>query len=265
MARVNGLIFDIKRFAIHDGPGIRTTVFFKGCPLRCWWCHNPESQKQQIEKIKKINYLKMNDQTQFDSVGKLINIEQLMKEISKDIVFFDESCGGVTFSGGEALMQPEFLFEISKECKNSGIHTTLDTCGYTEIENLRKICKNIDLFLYDIKFIDEKLHEKYTGISNKLIIKNIEYLKEINKDIIIRIPIIPGITDTKENLISIGEYLSSLNIKDLNLLNYNRIGIEKYKRLSLDYRLPNIVPPSSKRIKEIKKILEEFGLFVQID
>jgi len=159
-----GIIFNIKKFAIHDGPGIRTTIFFKGCPLGCDWCHNPEGIKSEIEIInnKKIGYE--------------IDKTNLMKIILKDKIFYEQSNGGVTISGGEPFAQIEFLKSILIECKKNKIHTTLDTCGYTTINEIKKIYNYVDIFLYDLKIIDEKKHVIYTGKSNKNILRNLKYL-----------------------------------------------------------------------------------------
>jgi len=170
-----GIIFDIKRYAINDGPGIRTTVFLKGCPLNCWWCHNPEGINLNIEKLninKKIN-TKIN---QKEKIGYKINVKDLTNELLKDYIFYKESGGGVTFSGGEPLIQIDFLHSILLECKKNNIKTAIDTCGYSTIKKIDKIYDYVDLFLYDIKFIDEKQHLKYTGKSNEKILSNLKYL-----------------------------------------------------------------------------------------
>jgi len=173
-----GIIFDIKRYAINDGPGIRTTVFIKGCPLNCWWCHNPEGIKINIEnlnKTKKINS-KINQNKIF---GYKINVKNLTNEILKDYIFYKESKGGVTFSGGEPLLQIDFLHSMLIECKKNNINTAIDTCGYSTIKKIEKIYDHVDLFLYDLKFIEDKQHEKYTGKSNKIILSNLKYLTDI--------------------------------------------------------------------------------------
>jgi len=205
----SGIIFDIKRFAVHDGPGIRTTVFFKGCLAHCWWCHNPESQSTEIQSVKKSSKLDAMIFEENESVGRKISADELLAEITKDSVYFDESGGGVTFSGGEPLMQPEFLETILKLCKHENINTTLDTTGYCSPEIMQSIHKYIDLFLYDLKIIDDKLHQKYTGLSNIQILENLKFLQSKKKDIIIRMPVIPGVTNTEKNINQILEFLSS--------------------------------------------------------
>ena len=184
-----GIIFNIQRFAIHDGPGIRTTVFFKGCPLRCWWCHNPESHKILPEKFDGCNLRRGFDQSfsmNKDEIGKEISVDELMNEIVKDRVFYEESGGGVTFSGGEPLMQPEFLIESLKECKALGIHSAVDTSGYTSEGVIDRVSSYADLFLFDLKLMNDDVHEKYTGVSNQIILKNLIELDQLGKKIIIK-------------------------------------------------------------------------------
>ena len=201
-----GIIFNIQRFAIHDGPGIRTTVFFKGCPLRCWWCHNPESHKILPEKFDGCNLRRGFDHSfsmSKDEIGKEISVDELMSEIVKDRVFYEESGGGVTFSGGEPLMQDKFLIESLKKCNTLGIHSAVDTSGYTSEGVIDRVSNYADLFLYDLKLMNDDVHQKYTGVSNQIILKNLIELDQLGKKIVIRIPIVPEITDTNENLFAI--------------------------------------------------------------
>ena len=183
---VKGIIFDIKHYAIHDGPGIRTTVFLKGCAASCWWCHNPESQCLEIEKTARTNTFDGICVEEEEIVGNLMTVEEVMHEIMKDKVFYDESGGGATFSGGEPLIQPDFLKAVLKHCRNRGIHTTLDTTGYASWETFKSIIPNVDLFLYDIKFVDDSQHQKYTGVSNASILYNLKNLVRHKKKIILR-------------------------------------------------------------------------------
>lgn len=247
-----GIIFDIKRYAINDGPGIRTTVFFKGCSLNCWWCHNPEGINPTIEKIK-INK-NSHDLKIKEYIGYKINTKNLLNEILKDILFYNESKGGVTFSGGEPLFQVEFLYSILVECKKHKINTAIDTSGFTELKNIKKICNYVDLFLYDLKFIDKNKHIKYTGKSNNKILTNLKYLDDINKKIQIRIPLIPSITDTNKNLNSIKEFIDTLNnISDICLLPYNKLfeyKIIKYNKYS---KKKNYSSQSKTKLNTIKK------------
>ena len=256
----SGYIFDIKKFAIHDGPGIRTTIFLKGCPLDCWWCHNPESQNIEPEQIEKSHKPKV-----MEIIGRKITVNQVMDEIEKDSIFYEESDGGVTFSGGEALSQPEFLLSLLKRCKEKKIHTTLDTSGHIKWDILEEISGLVDLFLYDIKLVDDDLHKKYTKISNKLILENLRKLDGLGKHIIIRVPIVPTITDTEENLNQISNIIKDLNnVQRLDLLPYNKLGEEKYRRLNREYRTKNIEPPSEKKMEEFRRFFVSKGHNVKI-
>jgi len=263
-----GIIFNIQRFAIHDGPAIRTTVFFKGCPLRCWWCHNPESHKILPEKFDGCNLRRGFDQTfsmEKDEIGKEISVDEVMNEIVKDRVFFEESGGGVTFSGGEPLMQPEFLKDVLAECKANGIHTAVDTSGFAPTEIIIDVARSADLFLYDIKLMSEEEHQKYTGVSNQLILKNLIEVDRLGKKIIIRIPIVPELTDTNENLSATRGFISRLkNINEIDLLPYHRIGEGKYKKFSKQNKMSEIKSPESESLENIKKFFSELECKVKI-
>ena len=258
----SGIIFDIKRFAVHDGPGIRTTVFFKGCPLNCWFCHNPESQNPQPEEIMKPNA------SETEIVGEQITINEIMIEIKKDIIFFDESGGGLTCSGGEPLNQPEFLLSLLDECKNEDIHTVLDTTGYGSLDLIKKLSKKVDLFLYDLKYLNEAQHTQITGVSNKKILNNLNFLDSIGQNLTIRVPLIPGFTDTENNIHEIGSYVSSLTTIDrVDILPYNRLGEEKYHRLNREFKLGEkgrIQTQSDTKLQKIKNMLEGYELKVNI-
>jgi len=260
---LKGFIFDIKRFAVHDGPGIRTSVFLKGCPCSCWWCHNPESIKPYPQKITKTIFLDGKTFKKEEIIGSLMSVFDVMTEIRKDKIFYDESGGGVTFSGGEPLMQSEFLLELLKECKNENIHTTVDTSGFVNEGKLLEIIDCVDLFLYDLKLINNELHKKYTGVSNKMILQNIQILVNRHKQIIIRIPIIPGITDTNENLEKIIEFLRDFPaIKEINLLPYHNIAAEKYKRLIMEHHsFPKV---KQEKLDRVKNMFEHAGYKVKI-
>ena len=178
---MTGVIFDLKKFAVHDGPGIRTTVFFKGCPLKCRWCHNPEGRHPELQAAfrgTRNTGEKSTDTTKDAMIGRTVSVQQLMREIKKDEIFYDQSGGGVTFSGGEPMMQIDFLFEILTACRKEGIATAVDTCGFTSYENFTRILPLVDLFLYDIKLIDDRTHKKYAGQSNRVILENLEKLSD---------------------------------------------------------------------------------------
>lgn len=260
---MEGIIFNIQHYSIHDGPGIRTSVFFKGCPMNCWWCHNPESQNPLIEEFHNLNSKdKLNDRR---IIGKKITVDKLYSEIIKDRIFYDESGGGVTFSGGEPLMQNELLISILKKCRENGIHTALDTSGFSSEKIFKSIIGLVDLFLYDIKFIDDGLHKKYTGVSNKQIIENLKTLSKSKKDVFIRIPIIPEITDTDENIRQITNFLKETNTyKNIFLLTYHKIAESKYERFNLNYKLKGIKPTSKERLNDIREYFSKNGFKVNI-
>lgn len=299
------MIFNIQRFSIHDGPGIRTTVFLKGCPLACMWCANPESQSFEYEvahsdlrcngckdclqacpnnaiiinskdnkKIIRIDRNLCSKCLQCVEVcytgaiklyGYKMTVKEVFEKVEKDIPFYTNSNGGVTVSGGEPLCQTKFVTELFKICKEIGIHTTLDTCGYANKDSFKKVLPYTDLVLYDLKFIDEQEHEKYTGKKNNLISNNLyfinSYVKSSNLQMIIRVPIIPGINDSKKNIIDIIAYIKKLDktIK-IEILPYHRLGISKYSMLDREYKLNQVKTCTKKRILDIKKIFNQHNL-----
>ncbi|MCT4618026.1 MAG: glycyl-radical enzyme activating protein [Marinisporobacter sp.] len=295
-----GTIINIQKYSVHDGPGIRTTVFFKGCPLNCWWCHNPESQnfKHEImffkerckgcgtcvkrcpegcmqleDKILVIDQEKCTlcgNCTDFcpngalEYVGKDVTIMELMNEIKKDEIFYEESGGGVTFSGGEPMCQAEFLKELLKECNTREIHTTIDTSGYTDWENFEKIADLVDLFLYDLKIMNDELHKKYIGVSNKSILENLKKLSSRGANIYVRMPIIKGINDDDEHIDESIKFLSNLNITQVNLLPFHKMGMDKYKRLEMEYKLSGMEKPSDEKMMAIQEKFKASGLKVKI-
>lgn len=266
MKMKTGIIFDIKRYTINDGPGIRTTVYFQGCAASCWWCHNPES-KDFGEKIEK-SIEKFVDGCVFEKElgkSKEVSVEQLMREIEKDTIFYDTSGGGVTFSGGEPLMQPEFLSLVLGKCKEKYIHTAIDTSGYAPAKVFDSILNKPSLFLYDLKLMNDEESIKYTGISNKLILENLEKLAEKKKKVILRFPIIPGITDSASNIKQIKEFVAPLKVvEEIDILPYHRIAEEKYKKLGLEYKMRGVMPPSDEKIQSLKKEFEDYGFKVKI-
>ena len=262
---VTGLIFDIKRYALHDGPGIRTTVFFKGCALRCWWCHNPESQLPHPERSKKQLHLGEVCLTEDVSIGREMSATEVLAEIERDRVFYDESGGGATFSGGEPLIQPEFLKQLLVKTERQGIHRTLDTCGYAPQSTFADAVPHVDLFLYDLKLIDEQAHKQYTGVSNRLILDNLEYLLREKAEIVIRLPLIPGITDTVENLESLRSFLDDRPaLTRLDILPYHPTARTKYERLGRENRARTISPPSARALAQIQKFFESNDRTVRI-
>jgi len=221
---MTGTIFDIKKYAIHDGPGIRTTVFLKGCPMDCWWCHNPEARNDGIG--------------QLAEKTRTVSDFQLIEEIEKDRIFYDQSGGGVTFSGGEPMAQPGFLTALLKACRNRGIHTAVDTCGFAPAEDFDRVRRLADLFLYDLKMMNSEEHVKYTGVPNDLVRQNLKMLTQKGARVQLRIPLIPGITDTDRNLDAVLAFIKQLpGLSQISILPYNRFGEDKRRRFEIKDRL----------------------------
>ena len=296
-----GIVFDIKRYAIHDGPGIRTTVFFKGCPMHCRWCHNPEGIRKEAEIVFRENLCKQcNDCltacpegaiisknhtkivemdkctlcgscTQvcyagaLEIIGKRMTVGEVMNEITKDAVFFEESGGGATFSGGEPLLQFPFLLALLEACKKRNLHTTVDTSGYCSYDELEAIRGVVDLFLYDLKTMDDSLHVHYTGVSNTLILENLQKLSFCKKPIIVRVPLIPGINDSATQLETMAKFLLPYpSIKEIHLLPYHPWGRAKFDRLFQPDFIIEDFSKSEKSAERAKIVLEKSGFAVNI-
>ncbi len=301
IALATGIVFDIRRYSIHDGPGIRTAVFFKGCPLHCWWCHNPESQSRGIEMMYREsrcircgacidtcaegalsweNEAVVTDSEKCtlcgacaetcyaearEAIGREMTVAAVMAEVVRDVAFYDQSGGGVTFSGGEPLLQPDFLLALLRACKEQELHTIVDTSGFAAWKVLDRIRPYVDLFLYDLKLMEEASHRRFTGVSNKPILENLRALSSQGHRIILRIPVIPGINDDDETIRQIGMFAGTLShLSEVNLLPYHHIGADKYARLNKTYQLPDTRPPSEERLAEIAQQLSRLGLPVKI-
>ena len=296
-----GLVFDIKKYAIHDGPGIRTTVFFKGCPLECQWCHNPESWRAYAEHgfrkgrcvgcgqcveicpeqaisiidnrpVTELNKCKLCGRCveicttcAREIIGREMSVGEVMAEIEQDVIFYDESGGGVTFSGGEPLMQPEFLLAVLNQCQRQQIHTAVDTSCYAESKIVKMVGEKTNLLLCDIKHMDSEIHERFTGVGNNLILDNIRLLSEAGKDIIIRIPIIPGFNDEKANIEATGKFTASLpGVIRVDILPFNRGGKEKSARLTAQSKHLQVETPDKEQMNSIAKNLSKYGFEVKI-
>lgn len=296
-----GTIFDIKRYAIHDGPGVRTTVFFKGCLLGCWLCHNPESQAFDSELMVRDgrctrcgdcieacaqDAVSLNESSvdidryrcdlcgacadvclpeAIEIVGRDVTVADLMEEVEKDVVYYDESGGGVTVSGGEPFAQPEFLLELLSSCKARGIRTAVDTCGHTAPDVFQTVAEHVDLFLYDLKIMNDERHREFTGVGVDSIHGNLRWLAEQGAAVVVRFPLLPGINDDEENIRAMGGFLASLeNRPPVDILPYHRAGVDKYDRLGREPRLPETPLPSDEAIAAVARQLEGFGIHVTV-
>lgn len=265
--RDKGYIFDIKKYSIHDGPGIRTTVFLKGCPLNCWWCHNPESQKIEPEEFLGCTFRWSLSGISADRnvVGKEVFVDEVMKEIKKDLPFYEESNGGATFSGGEPMLQIDFLNSLLAECKANNISTAVDTTGYAQFEQYEKIYDLADIFLYDLKLMNDEEHIKYTGVSNKIIHENLRRLSSNGKKVTLRIPIIPTFTNTDNNINLTIEFISTLkNIAEVDLLPFHKTANSKYEKMKKLNKMPDIDPPAADEMEKLKEKFSSLGITVKI-
>ncbi|RJX26977.1 MAG: glycyl-radical enzyme activating protein [Dethiobacter sp.] len=294
-----GLIFNVQYYSIHDGPGIRTTVFMKGCPLKCLWCQNPESQRLQreiffeLEKCtgcgicvqacsegaielfegrSRTNRKKCSGTGRCAEVcpvearkimGRSVTAKEVFEEVARDALFYQRSGGGVTLSGGEPLAQPRFAVSVLKLCKDAGIHTTVDTCGYASWDTVQQVLSYADLVLYDFKHIDPAEHKRYTGVSNELILDNARKIyHELAIPMLARVPIIPTYNDSADNIKATTQFISSelgKNIK-VHLLPYHRLGETKYERLEKMDLAVLIEPPAEEQMLALQEIVQSFGL-----
>ena len=299
---MKGLIYDIQRFAIHDGPGIRTLVYMMGCPLKCLWCSTPQTQKSSPEilyiesKCEKclrcvdecpIKAIKFSDKEKIEIdrklcntcgqcvdvcpnqalriAGKQITVEELFQDLMKDNPFYRRSDGGVTIGGGEVTMQHEFVTALLKKCKEMYVHTAMETCGYVKWENLEKILEYIDLLYFDIKHMDSRIHKEITGVPNELILENAIKASKM-RPIIIRIPLIPGYNDSEENLLNTAKFATELgeNLLRIELLPYHKFGTGIYEQLGRIYELKDVEPPSEECMLKKKELIESCGVKAQI-
>lgn len=256
-----GTIFRIKRYAIHDGPGIRTTVFFKGCPLRCWWCHNPEGQQPCIEAAGTAD----SRATPSCTIGRHTSVAALVREIENDVIFYDASGGGVTFSGGEPLLQPRFLEALLSACRQRDIHTTVDTCGYAPAGVIERIAAKTDLFLFDLKLMDEDLHIRYTGVSNRPVLENLQKLARSGRPLIIRFALIPGITDRRDNPAKVRRFLQQLGgIQQVDILPFHATAEGKYQRLARAHKTARLKPPPQTAVSRMQEFFRTAGFNVTV-
>lgn len=296
------LIFDIRRYSINDGPGIRITIFMKGCPLKCAWCHNPESQSPQVQKLYTeskcigaqdcIEVCPENALTltpngivtdaekctlcglcaeacptkAMEMSGKMYDVDELIQIIEKERIHIDHSGGGVTFSGGEPLMFPIFLLDMLKASGEKGLHRAVDTCGFASTETLLKIAKHTDLFLYDLKMMDPAQHKKWTGVDNRLILKNLKILAEKGANINIRIPFIKNVNTDEKSVNDMAKFIASLHGKKqmVNILPYHNIANGKYEKLKMLYDNDQMEEPTELELTKAVQRFSNFGIDVEI-
>lgn len=252
-----GRIFDIQRFSVHDGPGIRTIVFLKGCVLRCKWCCNPESQNFAIEEMELGGKIK--------TVGQDVTVGEVMETVKRDMPYYRRSGGGLTLSGGESLCQPEFAVALLRASKEASINTAMESTGFAQYEVIEKYLPYLDLYLMDIKHMNSKKHERFTQRPNELILENARKIAEHAKKLIIRVPVIPTFNDTEEEILEIAEFAKSLpRVHELHLLPYHRLGQDKYKGLGRTYELQHLLPPQDEKMQMLLKKAESTGLKCQI-
>jgi len=238
----------------------------KGCPLSCWWCHNPEGISPDLQTVVQTRKVGDKEFSRQEKVGRYYSTGEILEILDRERIFIDQSGGGVTFSGGEPMMQPEFLLETLKACSENGYNTAVDTSGYSSAESFMAIMPYTDVFLFDLKHTDDYRHFEYTGASNIRILENLKMLTDRGKSVIVRIPVIPGKNDDDLTLRSMRDLLGSLNRENpvsISLLPFHRIGMTKYSRFGLPYRMNDTVPPSAQRMKELKRFFGETGLKVK--
>jgi pyruvate formate lyase activating enzyme len=291
---VSGRVFNVQRYSLHDGPGIRTTVFLKGCPARCLWCHNPESQSFAPEVLVV--------ETRCAScgtcavvcphgapppgsglctacgacveacpagarqlAGREATVDAVMEEVLRDRVFYEESGGGVTFSGGEPLAQPEFLVALLEACRAAGLHTAVDTCGFGSRERLLALAPLVDLFLFDVKLVDDARHRALTGLPAAPILENLRALVAVHANVWIRVPVVPGHTDAEADVAATAALVAGLpGVRQVSLLPYHRTGASKARRLGREYPLDALAPPPGERLEALAALFRDRGLAVQI-
>ncbi len=293
-----GVVFHIMRFSVHDGPGMRTAVFLKGCPLSCWWCHNPESQEFEPEVLYSaeqcslcgeciaacphhaiertagrmtVNSACVRCATCVETCGRearnvagtTMTAAEVLAKIERDVIFFDQSGGGVTFTGGEPLCQPEFLEVLLRACRERRIHTAIETCGAAPRETLLRAAGLADLVLYDVKLINERRHRQYTGAGNRNVLENLRALTARHRAVIVRVPVVPGINDSAEDRRELREFLAEAAPRQVELLPYHSTGAEKYRRLGREYRMERTPAPGDAEMAEFTEELRAAGIAVK--
>lgn len=290
---MTGIVFDIQRFALHDGPGIRTTVFLKGCPLTCLWCHNPESQAREPEvsydreKCSTCPACAVADRSgvsalqagplaievggdgaptgacphgAFTVVGEEMSVDRVMGEVMRDEAYYRRSGGGLTLSGGEPLFQFEFALALLREGRYRGLHTCLDTCGMASPRRMAAVAPYVDLFLFDYKATDSLVHAMLTGAPNELIVQNIEHLYRLGSRIRLRCPLVPGVNDSWEHLAAIARLSDRYpDLEGIEIMPYHDLGRDKARRIGREYALPDVPAADDEQVGSWLEALSQFG------
>lgn len=254
---VRGRIFDIQRFSTHDGPGIRTIVFLKGCALRCRWCCNPESQSYEIETMMQNGKAKI--------MGRDVTVQEVLSEVLQDRPYYNRSGGGVTLSGGESLLQPDFAVALLKACKKNGINTAIETTGFASSETIERFLPYLDTVLMDIKHINSDKHKEFTSQRNEKILENAKLIAQKTNKLIIRVPVIPNFNDTVAEIAEIAAFAANLpNVNEIHLLPYHNMGRDKYTGLGREYAMGDVKSPTNELMEVLKQTAEQFGLTTRI-
>jgi pyruvate formate lyase activating enzyme len=292
---IKGRVFNIQRYSLHDGPGIRTVVFLKGCPLSCVWCCNPESiepsphitfnrdkclgdgrcievcptgaRNSEGYHPERCNFcgrcVDICPTGALELIGREMTVTELLREVEKDRLFYESSGGGVTLSGGEVLAQKRFAVGFLTELKRHMLHTAIETTGFAPWESLLEVARACDLVLYDLKHMDPELHRSYTGVTNERILENAEKLAKIKNELIFRVPLIEGVNIEESNIRSLAEFIVRTRVMDVHLLPYHRLGESKYSKLGRAYACEGATP-DQEAVNSVRRILESYGLVVQV-
>lgn len=255
--KTRGRIFDIQRFSVHDGPGVRTIVFFKGCFLRCRWCCNPESQEYEIQQMVRDG--------RAQTVGYDVTVAEVMEQVEKDRVYYRRSNGGVTLSGGEVLAQPKFAASLLCACKQAGINTAIESTACAPFEVIEELLPYLDLYLLDIKHLNSEKHKQFTTKSNDLILENAKKIAKSTTELIIRVPVVPTFNDTVDEIADIAGFAARLDgVKEIHLLPYHRLGTDKYAGLGRHYEMDDIQPPDDAKMRRLLDAAKRSGLNCKI-
>lgn len=251
-----GRIFDIQRFSVHDGPGVRTIVFLKGCFLRCKWCCNPESQSFEIEQMETGGKIK--------TVGEDVTVREILDIVERDRIYYRRSGGGMTLSGGESLVQHEFAAALLRGAKEMGINTAIESTACASYDKIQALLPYLDTYLMDIKHINPDKHKEFTGRDNALILENAKKLAKDAKSLIIRVPVIPTFNDTPQEIYDIASFTKSIGVREIHLLPYHRLGTDKYKGLGREYLMGHVDLIPKEKIETLKNVAESTGLICKI-